>query len=118
MEKSVENAPALVEKEDNPHLFNRILKFVSYPVAALAGLWVTEREVHEATYLNLKRYKAFDDILVKPETENEGLRPENEANVQARIKNEIDIPEFFRRSADTKTRYSTQVTECMEHMGF
>ena len=74
----------VIETEDNPHIFNRILKIIAYPIAAVSGLWVVKKEVSDTVYDDLKRGKAFDDIL-------EDLQPKNEANVASRGKSAIGI---------------------------
>jgi len=114
MEKSAEPIAAPEKTEKAPFL-NRALRIAAYPLALISGFWMTEKQLHDNAYQNLKRYKAFDDFL-KP-GESGGLEARNLANVQDRIHNRTTVEEFLEKSAGTKMEYSAQVTERMEHMG-
>jgi hypothetical protein len=47
-------------RKDTP--FSKALKLLTYPVSALVGYKIMKSQIRDATYDNLKRYDAFEDI--------------------------------------------------------
>lgn len=116
MDNSVPTAQAAQPQEkEEVAWWRKALRMGAYPFSILAGMWTVNREVHEATYQNLKRYGAFDDLLNKGE--GGGLKLRNERNVQERIAGKISVEDFLERSVQTKNEYGRGLTQRMDHMG-
>jgi hypothetical protein len=107
--------PIDASKQEEGSAATKLLQALTYPVSILAGMWMVNRDVHESTYQNLKRYGAFNDFLKKGE--GGGLEARNDKNIQDRIANKISVETFLEKSMGTKSEYTAGLIERMEHMG-
>jgi hypothetical protein len=98
------------EKQENPTTFNKIMKAVGYPVAAISGLWATKVSVHNNAYNTAKKLGAFDDILEK-------TTPESRSQIKDLINNAIPTEEYITKSLQSKAAYQAAADERLELMG-
>jgi len=113
MEESAKPVPVL-ETEDNPHIFNKILKVVAYPVAAISGLWVAGREVHNGVYQKASSVEGnpiFGDIRSQ-------FKPQYTKNAEEAVSGAISKEVFLANEFAIKTEHSRAIGERLEKIGF
>lgn len=102
-------------KEDTPHLLNRMIKIAAYPIAAISGFAVMNRDVHSSAYQKAKGVVGnplFKDIA-------DTYEPQFTKNAEALMRkdNPISQQEFSAIDMKIKTAHSNAVSKRIEKLG-
>lgn len=105
------SAPDTENKTSNEGLtVSRLIKWLTYPIAAVSGFWAANVSVHNNAYNTAKTLGAFDDIL-------DVATPKSISDLHQGVVGKISTAECYARSIENKLNYQKLADERMAKIG-